>query len=81
MPPNGNSNNKKELGRLQGQMDGVEKSQTRMEGKIDRILDVLPKHEERLDSLERAKQNWTRFFIGVGIVVVGAVAVSLFLPK
>lgn len=79
MPPD--SNNRKELGQLQGQMEGVQKSQVRMEGKIDRILDVLPKHEERLHGLERAKQNWTRFFVGVGIVVVGAIIVALLLPK
>lgn len=79
MPPD--SNNRKELGQLQGQMEGVQKSQVRMEGKIDRILDVLPKHEERLRGLERAKQNWTRFFVGVGVVVVGAIVAALLLPK
>lgn len=75
------SNSRKELGQLQGQMAGVEKSQVRMEGKIDKILDILPKHEERLSSLERVKQNWTRFFIGVGVVVVGAIVVALLIPK
>lgn len=80
MPPDSN-NGRKELGQLQGQMEGVQTSQTRMEGKIDRILDVLPKHEERLHGLERSRKNLVRFFVGVGICVASAIIIALILPK
>ena len=79
MPPE--TNNRKELGQLQGQMEGVKTSQERMEGKIDKILSVLPNHGQRISGLEKSRQNWTRFFVGVGIIVVGAIIVALIVPK